>query len=232
MRPYRHNAARTLAGALFLLVPAVAHAELAAKNPAEEDPAQRPVVSERRNGVVLGFAAGAGLAGASGYPNDVKFIGNPDFYSQSTLLAGYSLTWFLMGALTDYLNVGPFVNVATFESDRWKSTGAGGGLRAEVFPLINVCRCVADIALYGQVGFGATTLRANGPYPTADATSSFIGLGVHDEFRLARFLGGHVAAGPFLEYDVIRASNAERHWMSGGLRLAWYGGKVTLDSTR
>lgn len=216
MRPY-------VAAALLLLLPASARAQT------KEDPAQRAVISERRNGVVLGFAGGPALAGASGYPNDVKFIGNPDFYSQSALLPGYSLTWFLMGALTDYVSVGPFVNVATFENDTWKSTGAGAGLRAEVFPFVSVCPCVADLALYASVGFGATSLAAKGPYPTADATQSFLGLGIHDEFRAGRFLGGHAAIGPYLEYDVIRASNAERHWATLGLRIAWYGGTVVLD---
>jgi hypothetical protein len=215
--------------AVVVLLPSVAHAELTTKPAREEDPALRPVISERRNGIVLGFAAGPGLAGASGYPNDVKRIGNPDFYSSSALLPGYSMSWFLMGALTDWLDVGPFVNVATFENDRWKSTGAGGGLRVEVFPFASICPCVADLALYMQLGFGATTLRAKGPYPTADASQSFLGLGVHDELRLGRFLGGHAAAGPYLEYDTIVANNAERHWLSGGLRIAWYGGRVQLD---
>lgn len=219
---------RLLAFAL-VFVSSVAHAELTTKPASEEDPTQRSVAAERRNGIVLGLAGGPALAGASGYPNDVKFIGNADYYSSSPLLAGYSTSFFLMGALTDYLSVGPVVNVATFESDTWKSTGVGAGLRGEVFPFVRVCSCVADLAVYGHVGFGATSLRAKGPYPTADATQSFFGIGVHDELRIGRFLGGHGALGPFVEYDVIRASNAERHWLSAGLRIVWYGGGVALD---
>lgn len=213
----------------LLLAPSVAGAELTTKPAREEDPTQRPVEHERRAGVVLGFSAGGALAGSSGYPNDVKYIGNPAFYSSSPLLGGWSMSWFLMGALTDYLSIGPVVNVATFESENWKSTGVGAGLRAEVFPLVRVCPCVADLAIYGHAGFGATTLRAKGPYPTADAAESFLGIGIHDEFRLGRLLGGHAAAGPFVEYDVIRSDATERHWASAGLRLVWYGGRVALD---
>ena len=46
---------------------------------AEESPLYRPVVPERRNGVVLGMSAGVGFAGASGYPNNAKYLGDPAF---------------------------------------------------------------------------------------------------------------------------------------------------------
>jgi hypothetical protein len=199
-----------------------------------DDPAQREVVTERRNGLVLGAAGGVGFAGARGYPNNVRLQGDPAYYSESPLLVGWSTSYFLMGALTDYLSFGPLVNIATFDTPRWKSTGWALGFRGEVFPLIGLARKVgmdwlADTAAYAQLGFGTTELRAKGPYPTADGAQSFIGLGVHQEFRLFRMLGGHAAAGPHLEYDVIRADAVERHWLTAGLRVAWYGGAVGLD---
>ena len=48
---------RRIAFLLLLLIPSVAHAD--------EDPAQRPVVHDRRAGLVLGYQAGIGLAGAT-----------------------------------------------------------------------------------------------------------------------------------------------------------------------
>src|SRR5262245_43328219 len=87
------------------------------------DPSQRPITLERRNGVVLGASAGLGFAGASGFPNDQKLQNDPAFYSESPLLVGWSTSWFLMGALTDYLSFGPMLTIATFESEKWKSTG-------------------------------------------------------------------------------------------------------------
>jgi hypothetical protein len=196
---------------------------------AGEDPTLRKDVAERRNGVVIGVTPGIAFAGASGYPNNARLVGNPDFYSESPLLVGSSTTYFLMGALTDYLSFGPMVNVARFTSEKWTSTGLGVGFRAEVFPLISIFPRLADTAIFGQAGVGTTELQAKGDFPSADGTQSFLGIGVHHEFRFFRFLGGHVSGGPYVEYDAIFSTSAERHWASVGLRLAWYGGTVTAD---
>ena len=96
--------------------------------PTPDDPVFRKVENERRAGAVLGLAVGVGFAGASGYPNDVKLLGNPDYYSQTPLLIGPSTSIFLLGAVSDYLNFGPMVNIATFQNGTWKSTGFGVGL--------------------------------------------------------------------------------------------------------
>jgi hypothetical protein len=106
------------------------------------------------------------------------------------------------------------------------------GFRAETFPLLTLVPKLADLSLYGQLGFGSTELRAKGPYPSADGSQAFFGIGVHHEFRLVKMLGGHSAIGPFVEYDAIRAESAERHWLSAGVRVVWYGGAVGLDRTR
>jgi len=208
--------------------------ERPAEKPPERpvDPSQRPIVSERRNGVVLGATGGIGFAGSSGTPNNAALQNDPAFYSQSPLLVGWSTSWFLMGALTDYLSFGPMLTIATFESDNWKSTGWGLGFRGEVFPLVKLVPALADTAAYAQLGFGTTELRAKGPYPSADGSQSFFGFGLHHEFRLTKLLGGHAAAGPFAEYDLIRSETIERHWLTVGLRVAWYGGSVSLDRER
>jgi hypothetical protein len=190
----------------------------------------RPVTHERRAGLVLGIAPGIGFAGASGYPNDVKFIGNRDYYSSSPVLVGISTSFFLMGALTDYFSFGPMVNVATFSNDTWKSTGFGVGFRAEVFPLLVLAPTFADTSVYSQLGFGSTTLHLKGTSTDTDGSRTFLGIGVHHEFRAFRkFLGGQATFGPFVEYNVISSQATERHWLSIGLRVAWYGGAVTND---
>jgi hypothetical protein len=196
---------------------------------APEDPTLRPLVAERRNGIVLGIAPGLAAAGSSGYPNNQRLVGNPDFYSESPLLFGQSTTIFVMGALTDYVNFGPMVNIASMSNDKWKSRGFGVGFRVEVFPLIRLVPALADTAVYGMGGVGATELQAQGPYPSADGTQSFAGIGLHHEFRLFRFLGGHFAGGPYVEYDAIFTTTNERHWGTVGFRFAWYGGGVVLD---
>ena len=203
----------------------------AAAAPADRpvDPTFRKVIPERRNGLVLGASAGVGFAGAAGYPKPARLHDLPDYYSSSPLLVGWSSSFFLMGALADWISFGPMVSVATFESAEWKSTGYGIGFRGEVFPLGAFVPKLADLSLYVQLGFGSTELRAKGPYPSSEGSQSFFGLGVHHEWRLAKLLGGHAAFGPYVEYDTIRASATERHWLSVGVRIAWYGGHVALD---
>ena len=193
------------------------------------DPTLRKAEATRRGGVVIGVTPGIAFAGASGYPNNARLVGNPDFYSESPLLVGSSTTYFLMGAFTDYLSFGPMVNVAKFASDNWTSSGLGIGFRAEVFPLLSLFPRLADTAIFGQAGIGSTELQAKGNFPSADGTQSFVGIGLHHEFRLFRFLGGHISGGPYVEYDAIFSTSAERHWASLGFRLAWYGGTVTAD---
>jgi hypothetical protein len=178
----------------------------------------------------LGVAPGLAFGAGSGYPNNANLIGNPDFYSSSPLLVGRSTTIFVLGAFTDYVSFGPMVNIATFETPSWRSTGFGVGFRAEAFPLLRLVPSLADTSIYGQVGVGASELQAKGAYPSAEGVQSFAGIGLHHEFRLFRMLGGHLSGGPYVEYDATFAQSAERHWASLGLRVAWYGGTVTADS--
>lgn len=218
----------TLAFLLALDAPLDAHAQVVTP-PGKDDPTLRSVHPERRNGVVLGISGGGALAGASGSPSDPKISSNPAYYQSSPLLGGFSTSYFLMGALNDYVSFGPNVTIATMESAHWKSTGFGIGFRGEFFPLVKAVPALADLAIYTQLGLGSTELRAKGPYPTAGGTQSFLGIGLHHEWRLTRLLGGHAAAGPYLEYDSIRTTSFERHWASAGLRVVWYGGSVALD---
>ena len=220
-------------GAAVLAWTASAMADGADRSPgAGDDASRREVSPERRNGAVLGASGGIAFAGASGYPNNPRFFDNPDFYSSSPLLVGWSSSFFLMGAFNDYVSFGPMFTIATFESADWKSTGWGVGFRAEVFPLVKLVPVLADASIYGQAGFGVTELRAKGPYPTADGSQSFLGIGLHHEWRLGRLLGGHAALGPYLEYDAIYSPSVQRHWASAGLRVVFYGGSVKLDRSR
>ncbi len=196
---------------------------------AAADPTLRPVRPERRNGIVLGMSTGVALAQASGYPNNLSLIGNPNFYSSTPWLIGQSTSVFFMDALADTVSFGPMVNIADFESSGWKSTGFGVGFRLEVFPLAHWVPRLADSSVYGQFGIGSTEARTEGR-PSADGAQAFVGVGVHHEFRLFQFLGGHTALGPHLEYDIINSDSAERHWVTLGLRLAWYGGTVAADT--
>src|SRR5579863_363301 len=141
MRPFacRRLFARALASGSALalyaaLAPGAARADQMTATAEAGDPVFRPLVHERRGGLVLGVAPGIGFAGSSGYPNDPSLIGRSDYYSSSPLLVGSTASYFLMGALTDYVSFGPMLNLAHFSDSKWTSDGFGIGFRLEFFP--------------------------------------------------------------------------------------------------
>jgi hypothetical protein len=184
-----------------------------------------------RRGLVVGLELGAGVAGASGYPNNITEIGDSNYYSASGWMAGSSSTLFVMGALTDYLNVGFFFSSAQFRNGDWQSTGVGGGLRLETFPLTVVFPRLTGLAGLGalaQFGIGSGKLTATSPTlagaPPAEGTSSFGDVGVLYEWGFGHLFGGHFAAGPVVEYQAIWSRPFERHGLVGSARVAFYGG--------
>lgn len=205
-----------------LFVASVASADALTVTPDRTDEAAQPIVHERRGGVVIGAAGGVGLAGASGYPNNARFLNNPDYYSETPLLVGWSASAFVMLALTDWVSIGPTVTASGADTSQWKSTGYGVGFRSEFFPLIRAVPRLADLGVYGQLGVGVVDLRAKGPFPTSDGSQTFVGIGVHHEWRFANIFGAHASAGPYAEYDAVISQPSERHWLSFGLRVAFY----------
>jgi len=176
-----------------------------------------------RSGIVIGLSLGAGIVGASGYPNEWAKIGNPDYYSSSGWMTGSGEGLFVMGALTDYLSFGFWYAHAGASNPHWQSTGSGVGLRVELFPLYGIERW-RGLGLVGQFGLGSGDLSAKVPnLPSSEGTSSFAAAGVFHEWAF-RFLGGHFAAGPSLEYSAIWSQAFERHGLALSARLVFYGG--------
>jgi hypothetical protein len=206
--------------------------EVAAPPPPPKPPAMAEAPSalsaphERRAGLVIGFGYGAGVAGSSGYPNGASLIDDPRYYSASDLMSGTGWSFYVMGALTDYLSFGAWFGAQTYESSHWRSVGGGGGFRVEAFPLYRLVPALADLAVFAQLGLGTTALhnKLPGNYPSADGEQSFLGIGVLHEWSLFKVLGGHVAVAPTLEYDLITARAVERHNALLGVRMAFYGG--------
>lgn len=179
-----------------------------------------------RAGAVLGLSVGGGVAGASGYPNNAKLIGDPTQYSSSGFMAGSSFELMVMGALTDYLDFGLFGGSATFRNSTFKSTGFGVGFRVEAFPLVYAVPRLKDLGLFGHFGIGHATLDVRNPgYPSDDGTQSFLGGGAFYEWSLGKALGGHLALGPSLEYDDIYSRSIDRHGLLATARFVLYGGK-------
>jgi hypothetical protein len=178
-----------------------------------------------RSGVVVGFTVGAGLVGASGYPNNLSQIGDPSYYSASGWMAGTGETLFVMGALTDYLSFGFWFAHATASNGDWHSGGDGGGLRVEAFPLAGWVPSLQGLGLLAQFGIGSGNLTSKRPgLPEANGTQSFAAAGTFYEWSFGHFLGGHFGAGPNLEFDEIWSLPFERHGLAASARLVFYGG--------
>jgi hypothetical protein len=214
---------RVLPVAIVLLVPTVAGVAGAV----EETATTLDSPNARRAGVVVGLNLGYGLAGSSGYPNSATKIDVPAFYSSSDLMSGGGGSLFVMGALADYVSFGLWFGSATYQSADWRSTGFGVGFRVEAFPLYVLVPSLADLGVYTQLGVGSTSLttKVAGNYPSADGAQSFLGAGMFYELLKPQLLGGHLAAGPSAEYDVITSRATERHGALAGVRVVFYGGK-------
>jgi hypothetical protein len=178
-----------------------------------------------RKGVVIGLAVGAGPVGASGYPNDLTKIGDPSYMSAGGWMLGNSESVFLMGALSDYLNFGFWYTHESSQNKDFRSNGNGGGLRVELFPLIAALPRLAGLGLLAQFGVGSGFLASKAlALPRAEGTQSFIATGVLYEWSFGRVLGGHLGAGPTLEYHAIWSQPFERHGLLASARLVFYGG--------
>jgi hypothetical protein len=174
---------------------------------------------------VIGLAFGAGLGGASGYPNDSLKIGDPNCYSASGMMAGTAGSIFVMGALSDYVSFGFWFGRGAFRNGDWRSSGNGGGFRLEGFPLVGLVPKLQGLGLLAQLGIGGGSLSATGPSGAgSDGTQSFVGGGAFYEWSFGHVLGGHLGAGPSLEYDAIFSRSFEQHGLVASARIVFYGG--------
>ncbi|HEY1695370.1 MAG TPA: hypothetical protein VGG39_24545 [Polyangiaceae bacterium] len=184
-----------------------------------------PSAHAYRSGVVVGFSYGGGLGGASGYPNNAQDIGNQADYSASGVMGGTYGSLFVMGAFSDYVSFGFWFGHSSFQNADFRSSGDGGGLRVEAFPLVGLVPPLHGLGVLGVFGVGSGHLDPKpAGLPGSSGTQSFVGAGPFYEWSFAHVLGGHLGAGPSLEYDAIFSRPFESHGLVASLRLVFYGG--------
>lgn len=200
---------------------------LAQTGTASESSAQVEADTPRLRGGAVPFVSfGPGLSKAQGYPNNPTFIDDPRYYSSSDTLTGTSLSLGVLGALTDWLNIGFGMTFGSYKSNLWESNNGGIGLRLEAFPLVHAFPTLENLGFYSHLGlgYGRVAVRLPGK-PDADGTESYFALGAFHEWSVAKMLGGHLALGPQLEFDYVDARSFDQQVAWLGLRVAYYGGK-------
>jgi hypothetical protein len=180
-----------------------------------------------RSGLVVGLSLGAGIAGASGYPNNSSDIGNLADYSASGWMLGAYQSIYLMGALSDYISFGFMFSHGLARNPNFYSNGDGVGFRLEAFPLAGLGPRLQGFGVLAQFGFGTGDLVSKPPnLPEAEGTQSFGAAGVFYEWSVGVMRSGaHIGVGPSLEYDAIWSRPFESHGLIGSLRLAFYTGQ-------
>jgi hypothetical protein len=193
---------------------------------AETADADKDVKARYRDGFVPSVTFHSGVGHASGYPNDAREIGNPDFFSSSDLLYGTTISFHIGYALTDYLSFGFLVNLDHYESAHWREHGDGFGMRLDAFPLLTLYPKLHDLGLFLETGIGTASLNPKvGNYPTSDGTQTYLATGVFYELTVAKWRSSHLAFAPEVKYAHIDSTSLLTDSASVGLRLAFYTSK-------
>jgi hypothetical protein len=213
--------------ALVPVVPVVL-AALAAPLPAfAQQKADQPAPSntlgqknERRSDLVLGFSPGLVLTSASGFPNEIEKLNQPEYEAKSGLALGPGFEAWLGGALTDWFSFGLGGMYYKGKGSGSKTSAGAFLIRLETFPLYGLGGGLRDLAVFANFGAGGLGLSGeNGKHASA-GFASVGGVGV--AYELARVW--HFALAPSAEYMLIASQSLTAHQGLIGARVVFYGG--------
>lgn len=178
------------------------------------------IKAERRSDFVLGFSTGLALGVASGYPNEIAKLDDPQYEAKTGFALGPGGTLWIGGALRDWFTVGVGGMYLGVNGSSGKGSGGAFILRVESFPLWPVGGSLRDLAVYATFGAGGYVVKGDGGKRGEGGFTSVAGLGTaYELFRL-----GPVALGPNAEYLLIRSQSATAHQGMVGFRAVLYAG--------
>jgi hypothetical protein len=192
--------------------------------------------NERRGDVVLGFSPGLVLTSASGYPNEIDKLNQPQYQVDSGLAVGGGFEAWLGGALTDWFTFGLGGSYFNGSGSGTKLSGGAFLVRVETFPLYKLGGGWRDLAVFANFGAGglvvskgvepaelrqAPTDLANEPDKRASAGFASIG-GAGVAYELYR--AWHFAFAPTAEYQLVTSQSLTAHQTLLGVRVVFYGG--------
>lgn len=183
--------------------------------------------AQRRSDFVLGISPGLLLGTASGYPNEIDKLHQPEWQVDSGFAAGFGFDAWLGGALTDWFTFG--VGGAYYGAHGKSGTLSGGAflIRVETFPLYGVGGPFRDLAVFANFGAGSLTVKpddktgTNRDQAKADAGFASVGGGgvAYELFRTK-----HFAFAPSAEYVLFASEALHAHQVLMGARVVYYGG--------
>jgi hypothetical protein len=178
------------------------------------------IKAERRSDFVLGAQLGLTMGAASGYPNEIAKLDEPEFEGKTGFAFGPAGSAWIGGALRDWFTVG--VGGSYLSARGPSGIGSGGAfiLRVEAFPLYWAGGALRDLAVYTLFGAGGYTVRGDDGNRGEGGFVSFASLGT--AYELLRL--GPVALAPAVEYQLFRSQSAIAHHAVVGLRAVLYAG--------
>ena len=181
--------------------------------------------AQRRSDFVLGVSPGLVLGTASGYPNQIDKLHQPEWQVDSGFAAGFGFDAWLGGALTDWFTFG--VGGAYYGAHGSTGTTSGGAflIRVETFPLFYVGGPFRDLAIFANFGAGSMVLTPDDREVTkkdkGNAGFASVGGGgvAYELFRTK-----HFAFAPSAEYILFASEALHAHQVLMGARVVYYGG--------
>jgi hypothetical protein len=178
------------------------------------------VVAERRSDLVLGVSGGLLLGATSGYPNELVKIDDPAYESSTGFAAGTGFSFWIGGALADWLTVGVGAMLLGGSGPNGRMSGVSGILKVEAYPLYGQGGPLRDLAFFTDFGAGGMTVEGEPEDPADGGFTSVAGLGsAYELLRFSRF-----AVAPTAEYVFIRSPTVTSHSAILGARVVFYGG--------
>jgi hypothetical protein len=188
---------------------------------AEQVPERVPAEpAERRSGFMLGMAGGLLTSSARGYPNDLTKIGVAEYHASTGVGVSTGGSFWLGGALADWLNVGIGLSGGSMQRNGVKGGGGAFNLRMEFFPLFYRGGPFQDLGVLLTAGTGGYSIERGKQKLAEGAGTSAVGIGAFYEpwrFWLLSF-------GPQLEYTHLFSDSLSAHQLVIGVRTVFYGG--------
>lgn len=186
------------------------------------DPNDAPAVRKRRGGLTVGLALGPLAGAASGYPNDLKAIGRPEFFTETGFSAGGAASGWLGVTFNDYLSFGLAGYGGAMASANQLTQTTAFAFRVETYPAYSFGGAFRDLGLSVESGLAVaeTTSLDDGAKLIASGAASRAALGIFWEGLEVWKL----RMGPFVAADMV--------WSSPMTRTAtWLGWRTnfTLD---